>query len=85
MTLIEFQSLKEPPELSPLLVSLWHDIQDDWHKDHKLAQEVETLDGAWIHAYLHRKEGDTSNASYWYRQAEKKFPQLTLQQEWERL
>lgn len=85
MTLIEFQSLKKPPELSPLLVALWHDIQSDWHKAHELAQDVETANGAWVHANLHRKEGDTSNASYWYRQAGKKFPSQTLQQEWEEI
>jgi hypothetical protein len=85
MTLQEFQSLKQLPTLSPLLAALWHDGQGDWHKAHELAQDIETPDGAWVHAYLHRKEGDTSNANYWYRQARKKFPSQTLLQEWEEI
>jgi hypothetical protein len=85
MTLQEFQSLKQLPTLSPLLVALWHDAQGDSRKAHELAQDIETQDGSWVHAYLHRKEGDTSNANYWYRQAEKKFPTQTLQQEWEEI
>lgn len=85
MTLKEFLSLKKPPTLSTLPVALWHDAQGDWQKAHELAQDIETQDGAWVHAYLHRKEGDTSNAGYWYRQAGKKFPSQTLQQEWEEI
>ncbi|MFM9838128.1 MAG: hypothetical protein ACKVOQ_07675 [Cyclobacteriaceae bacterium] len=74
MSLSEFQSLKNPSSRSALLVALWHDAQGDWHKAHEFAQDIETPDGAWVHAYLHRKEGDTSNANYWYRQAGKKIP-----------
>jgi hypothetical protein len=85
MTLQEFQSLKQLPTLSPLLVALWYDDQADWRKAHEIAQDVETPDGAWVHAYLHRKEGDTSNANYWYRQAGKKIPTQTLLQEWEEI
>jgi hypothetical protein len=85
MTFSEFQSSKQAPTLSILLVALWYDGPGDWHKAHELTQDVETADGAWVHAYLHRKEGDTSNASYWYRQAGKKFPSQTLQQEWEEI
>ncbi len=85
MTVIEFQSLKEPSILSPLLMALWQDGQGDWHKAHELAQDVETADGAWVHAYLHRKEGDASNANYGYRQAGKKIPTQTLKQEWEEI
>jgi hypothetical protein len=85
MNLAEFQSQKDPPALSALLIALWHDAQGDWRKAHELAQDVETPDGAWVHAYLHRKEGDTSNANYWYRQAGKKIPTQTLKQEWEEI
>ena len=85
MTLSEFQSLKNPPSLSTLLVALWHDSQGDWHKAHELAQDIETADGAWVHAYLHRKEGEASNANYWYRQAGKKISTQTLKQEWEEI
>jgi hypothetical protein len=82
VTLSEFKSLKQPPSLSPLLVALWHDAQGDWHKAHKFAQDIETRDGAWMHAYLHRKEGDKSNANYWYQRAGKKFPTKSLEEEW---
>jgi hypothetical protein len=85
MNLAEFQSLKNPPSLSTLLVALWHDAQGDLRKAHEFAQDIETPDGAWVHAYLHRKEGDASNAGYWYRQAGKKFPTQTLKQEWEEI
>ncbi|HEY8549191.1 MAG TPA: hypothetical protein VIL35_04475 [Vicinamibacterales bacterium] len=54
----------------PVLIrALWHDAAGDWSQAHALAQQVETADGAWVHAYLHRKEGDLANAQYWYRRA----------------
>ena len=55
--------------LPPLLHALWHDAHGDWASAHALAQDVDTPDGARVHAYLHRKEGDTFNANYWYRRA----------------
>jgi hypothetical protein len=55
--------------LPPLLHALWHDAHCDWASAHALAQDVDTPDGARVHAYLHRKEGDTFNANYWYRRA----------------
>jgi hypothetical protein len=85
VTRSEFQSLKNPPPLSTLLVALWYDAQEDWYKAHEIAQDIETPDGALVHAYLHRKEGDSSNANYWYRQAGKKIPTQTLKQEWEEI
>ena len=75
---------KNPPsDLSPLLKALWHDGRGDWHSAHELAQDVHTRDGSWIHAYLHRKEGDLGNASYWYSRAGKSMPTLSLEAEWE--
>lgn len=72
-----------PPEnLSPSLTALWLDGQGKWHDAHDVAQEVHSPDGAWVHAYLHRKEGDNANASYWYRQARKPFPSSDLATEW---
>jgi hypothetical protein len=53
-----------------------------WEKAHEVAQDVEGRDGAWVHAYLHRKEGDVSNAGYWYGRAGKKPASGTLEQEW---
>ena len=51
------------------LLALWWDAKGDWEKAHEVAQDVAGVDGAWVHAYLHRKEGDLGNASYWYRRA----------------
>ncbi len=58
-----------PPGLAPALVALWFDRAGRWDDAHRVAQAVETTDGAWVHAYLHRKEGDHANAAYWYRRA----------------
>ncbi len=68
--------------LAPLPAVLWHDARGDWARAHELAQSVETADGAWVHAYLHRKEGDLANADYWYRRAGRRRPDSTLEQEW---
>lgn len=60
-----------PAELGPALAGLWWDARGDWTQAHDRAQEDEGPDGAWVHAYLHRKEGDQDNAAYWYRRAKK--------------
>jgi hypothetical protein len=84
MTLSALKSLTESPKnLSPLLQALWHDHQGDWQASHAIAQDVNTRDGAWVHAYLHRKEGDSANALYWYHRAGKEMPSSTLEKEWE--
>ena len=71
------------PVLAPPLVrALWHDATGDWEEAHRLAQDVEGEDGAWVHAYLHRKEGDQSNAGYWYRRANKPHASGPLDAEW---
>jgi hypothetical protein len=87
MTLEEFRqsltvSQTPPPGLTPLLQALWHDALGDWDRAHMLAQEVETRDGAWVHAYLHRKEGDLDNAGYWYRRASRDRFTGTVDDEW---
>ena len=63
-----------PPEASAALRALWQDAHGDWARAHTLAQEDEGLAGSWVHAYLHRKEGDAANARYWYTRAERKPP-----------
>ena len=87
MTLDEFRSsLKAtapPAELPPVLQALWHDGRGDWNAAHEVAQDVPDPDGAWVHAYLHRKEGDLSNAAYWYRRARRPAAEGKLQDEWE--
>jgi hypothetical protein len=72
-----------PPErLSRALQALWHDRRGHWETAHALAQEASGADGAWVHAYLHRKEGDPGNADYWYRLAGQVMPQEDLAEEW---
>lgn len=89
MTLQEFkQSLNQPQPpatASMLLQAMWHDGKGNWEVAHNLAQDVETDLGSWVHAYLHRKEGDTGNAAYWYQRAHRKMPPYSLQQEWEEI
>lgn len=74
-----------PPELPPLLAALWWDAKGDWNRAHEVAQSEDGTDAAWVHAYLHRKEGDASNAGYWYRQARKPHCTLSLDEEWEQI
>jgi len=74
-----------PPNLSLALQALWWDARGDWHKAHERAQERDDAAGAHVHAYLHRKEGDRSNAEYWYRRARATPSALTLDAEWEEL
>jgi hypothetical protein len=86
MTMQDFQrSLKanEPPaDLTPALTALWWDARGDWERAHSHAQDDEGADGAWVHAYLHRKEGDRGNAGYWYTRAGKTFCEQSLAEEW---
>ena len=73
----------EPPELSHALRALWWDAQGDWHKAHGCAQQDEkTAAGPWVHAYLHRKEGDLTNAGHWYRRADRPVATTSLEVEW---
>lgn len=72
-----------PAGLSVYLQSLWYDAKDDWHKAHALVDSLNDPAACWVHAYLHRKEGDLGNADYWYRRAGKTRPAVSLQQEWE--
>jgi len=74
-----------PPGIPALLLALWHDGKGDWEKAHQIAQDIESREGARVHAYLHRKEGDLWNADYWYRSAGRTRPTLSLEQEWESL
>lgn len=80
---IDSLSSHNPPErLNSLLLALWYDALGDWEKSHNIAQDIDTKDGALIHAYLHRKEGDIWNADYWYSRAGKKRPDVGLEDEW---
>ncbi len=71
--------------LSAQLKSLWYDGKHDWQKAHDQVDHLSDQASAWVHAYLHRKEGDTWNADYWYRRAGKTRPNMSLAKEWEQL
>lgn len=87
MTLEEFkESLEreEPPQgLSPELEALWQDAKGNWNEAHQICQNAGSVNGDWVHAFLHRKEGDENNASYWYQRADKGNPDCSLDEEWE--
>jgi len=73
----------EPPAgRSVALAGLWWDAKGDWTRAHESAQQDEGKDGSWVHAYLHRKEGDQSNAAYWYGRAGKPVSRESLDAEW---
>ena len=74
-----------PPGLPALVRALWHDAAGNWETAHEIAQEEGGRAGAWVHAYLHRKEGDLSNASYWYRLAKRSAPEASLDAEWDEI
>ena len=63
------------------LKSLWYEARGDWEASHNMAQDIQSELGNWIHAYLHRKVGDEWNAGYWYRQANRPFSKLSLDEE----
>jgi len=83
----EFLKLKDegivPEDIAPLLQALLLDAAGDWNSSHRIAQSDSSADGSWVHAYLHRKEGDLGNASYWYRSAGRSLPKISLEEEWE--
>jgi hypothetical protein len=86
MTLDEFKSGLQgslPAGLSIYLQALWYDGKGDWDKSHELIQDLADKNASWIHAYLHRKEGDIWNADYWYQKAGRKRPAISLPEEWE--
>lgn len=74
-----------PADASVYVKALWYDAKNDWNKAHELIQDFADKNASWIHAYLHRKEGDTRNAVYWYTKAGKKRPSLSLNEEWEQI
>lgn len=90
MSFAEFASsvtrdAQPPSGLSAALVALWHEARGDWTRAHEVVQDDHSATGAWVHAYLHRKEGDLSNASYWYSHAgrTRPSPEITPRAEWE--
>jgi hypothetical protein len=72
-----------PDDISSLLRALLLEASGDWDTAHRIAQNDYSMDGSWVHAYLHRAEGDLGNASYWYMNAGKSMPDISLEEEWE--
>jgi hypothetical protein len=72
-----------PAGIPKVLEALWWAGKNDWAKAHTIAQDIESKDGYWVHAYLHRQEGDPGNANYWYRRAHEDMPSYSLEKEWE--
>ncbi len=73
------------PGLEPPLVALWWAANGQWDQAHKIVQDESDANAAWVHAYLHRVEGDLGNAAYWYRRAQKPVASDSLEAEWERI
>ena len=71
------------PQLGAPLAALWWAARGDWDQAHRIVQDEETSEAAWVHAYLHRVEGDLGNAGYWYRRTGKPAATGSLEAEWE--
>jgi len=87
---MQFEAFKQsldhssPPEgICIHLIAMWYDARHDWDRAHRMVDHLEDSNGCWVHAYLHRKEGDVGNADYWYHRANKKRPSVSLDEEWE--
>ncbi|MGB5379231.1 hypothetical protein [Muriicola sp.] len=90
LSLQDFYTLVEhaatpPNDWSDVEAALWWDAKGNWERSHELVDNLGTPSACWIHAYLHRKEGDQWNAAYWYRKAQKPIPQISLETEFENL
>jgi hypothetical protein len=74
-----------PAHLSLPLQALWYDKRNDWQHAHSLLGDAADIESAWVHAYLHRKEGDWENARYWYKRANQPVCLAELDQEWQQI
>jgi len=87
MTLAEFRDAlanpKPPAGLGAPLEALWYAARGDWDRAHRIVMDAKGRDAAWVHAYLHRREGDLDNARYWYRKTKRPEATGTLEAEWE--
>jgi hypothetical protein len=73
------------PDISPPLAALWWAAKGDWTKAHAIVQDEEGVDAAWVHAYLHRVEGDLGNAGYWDRRAGRPVATGPVEAEWDKV
>lgn len=72
-----------PRAIAPALAALWWAKKGDWEKAHRIVMDEHGRDAAWVHAYLHRVEGDEANARYWYTQARRGIARIPLDDEWD--
>jgi hypothetical protein len=73
------------PELETPVAALWWAARGKWDVAHRLVQDESSADAAWVHAYLHRVEGDLGNAGYWYRRAARTAASGPLEAEWDEI
>ena len=78
----EVEAGRFPTELSAPLQALWHEARGDWARAHACVQEDGSPASSWVHAYLHRREGDAGNAAYWYSRAGRPVAAGSLEAEW---
>lgn len=83
--LASLSGARPPADLTLAQAALWHAKKGDWEVAHQCAQDHAGWEGAWVHAYLHRWEGDEGNASYWYRRAGRPASRGSLEDEWREL
>ena len=74
-----------PAGIPSSLAALWYAGKGDWEQAHNIAQDLPTREGSWVHAYLHRVEGDEWNANYWYNRADRKMPAYGVEEEWRKI
>ncbi len=80
--ILSIENNEIPLHLPLYMQALWYDAKNDWQKAHSLIDSLDDRNSCLVHAYLHRKEGDKSNADYWYRRANAQRPSISLQEEW---
>lgn len=83
--LASLESETPPEKIDRELKALWWDAKGNWGKAHRIIQVMNNTTASWVHAYLHRKEGDLSNASFWYTSAGRKMPEIALEDEWKEI
>lgn len=76
------QEANPPKGVSPYLAALWFYKKGNWNKAHQIVQDLPDQTASWIHAFLHREEGDLWNADYWYRRANQQRPNSPIEDEW---
>ena len=74
-----------PKAVAPELAAMWWAKKGDWEQAHRIVMDAHSQAAAWVHAYLHRVEGDDGNARYWYTQARRAFSKLSLDEEWDEI